>query len=93
MYKITVQSYSKNKPDLFLVKNIKTSRSHSGLSLIIHPVGLDKEFFLFTDYKGQYNPYRDSMVFNDVSCTDEFKEFMGYETNALSKVEIEYIRQ
>ena len=93
MYKITVQSYSKDTSDLFLAENIKTLRPHSGLTLIVKPVNLDKEISLFTDYKGQYNPYKDSMVFNDVSCTDEFKEWQGYDSNALSRVEVEYIRQ
>jgi len=91
MHKITIQSYSKDKPDFILVKNIKSTRDNSGLTIEIETLDI-KKIKIFTGYDGQYNTYRDSTVYNDVSCTDEFKEFMKYDTNALSSIKIEYIR-
>ncbi len=91
MYKITVQNYTKSSPDIFLVDNIKTIRTSSGLTLNFNQN--KKQITLFKDYKGEYNPYPDSITFNNVSCTDEFKKFMNYNTNALLSVQVEFIRQ
>jgi len=92
MYKITVQSYSKDKPDLLLANNIKTTRDNSGLSLEIELPDINK-IIVFTGYKGEFNPYKDSVVFNNLSCTDEFKDYLKYDSNAISSIEIEYIRR
>jgi hypothetical protein len=89
MYKITVQSYSKNSPDLFLVNDIKTIRDSSGLTLKINKD--DKWITVFDSFKGEYNPYINSMTFNSFSCTDEFKKLMNYDNNSISSLNIEYI--
>ena len=91
MYKITIQSYTKDKPDYILAKNIKSFRDSSGLSIEIETLDI-KKMMIFTGFTGQYNVYRDSSAYNDVSGTDELKEYLNYDTNALSSVKIEYIR-
>ena len=90
MYKLIVQSYSKDSPDLFIVNEIKTIRNNSGLSLKIKIK--DLWLIVFNDYKGEYNSYPDSTTFNDLTCSDEFKDFAKYNSNLLSSLNIEYIR-
>ena len=89
MYKLTCLNYSKEKPDLILLKDIKTIRNSSGLTLIVTDLK-DKEIKVFSDYKGQYNTYREVSEYNSVTCSDEFKDYMKYETNFLISLSIEY---
>lgn len=93
MYKLTVQSYLKSKPDLFVIKEIKTTRNNSGLTLKIKLKDTD-DFWMtcFTDYNGEYNVYPNSTTFNNLTCTDEFKEFAKYKGNFISSINIEYIK-
>jgi hypothetical protein len=89
MYKITVQSYSKDSPDFFLVDEIKTIRNNSGLTL---KVKIKNNWItIFNGFDGEYNPYYNSMSFNSLSCTDEFKDLMNYNNNSISTINIEYI--
>ena len=90
MYKLTVQSYSKENSDLFLVNEIKTIRNNSGLMLKVNIN--DNWIIVFDNYKGEYNPYHNSTTFNSLTCTDEFKEFANYDSNFISFINIEFIK-